>query len=246
MHSAPPVESPSIRIAVWSGPRTVSTALMRSFEARGDCAVVDEPLYAAYLAATGLDHPGRAEILRSQPTDPAEALAALARPTHGAPLQYEKQMAHHWRPGWPLDALAGVRHGLLIRSPERMVSSYAKVREAPIPSDLGYDRLRWLLDSVEPAFVVDGDELLDDPAAYLAAVCAALGIPYTDRMTRWPAGRRPTDGVWAPHWYRAVEASTGFGPPPAGPAEVPDALRWVVDAVRPAYDALAAVRIRLG
>jgi hypothetical protein len=235
-----------VRIAAWSGPRNVSTALMRSFEARGDCEVVDEPLYAAFLAATGKDHPGRDEILRSQPTDPRQALALLRIPP-AKPHRYEKHMAHHWRPEWDWSELGEARHVLLIRDPERVVASYARVRERPLPEDLGLDQqiaLRAHLRARgEPIVVVDGDELLADPPARLRRLCDALGIGFTDRMLRWEAGRRPTDGVWAPYWYAGVEASTGFQPPRAEPASVPDELRWVVDALRPAYEALRAERI---
>jgi hypothetical protein len=235
------------RILSWSGPRNLSTALMRSFEARGDCHVVDEPLYAAFLARTGKDHPGRDLVLASQPQDPQEVLHELASPAHGLPLQYEKHMAHHWQPDWPPASLEDARHLLLIRDPARVVASYARVREAPLPADLGVHQQLWWLEHLErlgrPVVVLDGDELLQDPPRWLAALCGALGIEPTARMERWPPGRRPTDGVWAPFWYGAVEASTTFGPPPARPAEVPADLQWVVDALRPAYERLAAKRL---
>lgn len=231
-----------MRIAAWSGPRNLSTALMRSFEARGDCTVVDEPLYAAYLAATGRDHPARDAILASQPTDPTVVLDRLAA---GSGLRYEKHMAHHWQPGWPLERFGPARHLLLIRDPERVVASYARVREDPLPDELGYDRLAWLLDRLDAPVVVDSDALLADPPAMLARICAGLGLPWTPAMLAWPPGPRPTDGVWAPWWYTAVERSTGFGPPPTGPAEVPDRLRRVVDAVRPAFERLSARQVAL-
>jgi hypothetical protein len=232
-----------VRLAVWSGPRNVSTALLRSFEARGDCEPVDEPLYAAFLTETGKDHPGRDAILAVQPADPRAALAALQRPGP-LPLRYEKHMAHHWRPGWDPGWFGAARHAFLIRDPARVVASYAKVREAPLPEDLGYDaQLAWLRhvtdDLGQPAVVVDGDALLADPAVGTRRLCAGLGIPWTERMLRWPPGRRATDGVWAPHWYAAVEASTGFGAA-SPPAPVPTDLRWVVAAVTPAWEALRA------
>lgn len=231
-----------VRLAVWSGPRNVSTALMRSFEARGDCEPVDEPLYAAFLAETGKDHPGRAAILASQPTDPRAALAALRAPGP-RPLRYEKHMAHHWRPGWDPAWFGEARHAFLVRHPARVVASYARVRAAPLPEDLGYHAQADWLDRVTRAgggaVVIDGDALLADPAGVLERLCAGLGVPYTDAMLRWPAGRRATDGVWAPHWYGAVEASTGFGAAsPPGP--VPAALQGVVDAVREPWERMAA------
>ncbi|MEZ4239996.1 MAG: HAD family hydrolase [Myxococcota bacterium] len=225
--------SAPLRICTWSGPRNVSTALMRSFEARGDCAVVDEPLYAAFLAATGKLHPGREEILAVQPQDPGDALRVLREARPGTPLQYEKHMAHHWQPGWDWAAVGPARHVLLIRSPARVVASYARVREDPLPEDLGLDQQVALLAHLGgDAVVVDGDALLADPPGELRALCEALGIGFTERMLRWPAGRRATDGVWAPHWYARVEASTGFAAPEP-PAEVPARLQWLVAALQP-------------
>jgi hypothetical protein len=239
----------SIRIAAWSGPRNLSTALMRSFEARGDCHVVDEPLYAAFLARTGKDHPGRELVLAAQPQDPREVLHQLAHPTHDLPLQYEKHMAHHWQMDWPPESLLEARHLLLIRDPARVVASYARVREAPLPEDLGVHQQVWWLQHLEglgkPAVILDGDELLLDPPRGLRLLCEALGIAPSRRMERWEPGKRPTDGVWAPYWYASVEASTTFGPPPSHPASVPAQLQWVVDALRPAYEQLAAKRLSI-
>lgn len=233
-----------MRICGWSGPRNVSTALMRSFEARGDCDVVDEPLYAAYLAATGKDHPGRDEILAAQPTDAAAAWAALRSP---APrLRYEKHMAHHWLPGHDPEWIGEARHFLLVRDPARVVASYARVREDPLPEDLGLLQQVALRDALAARgprpVVIDGDELAADPARMLPRLCGALGVPYTDRMLRWAPGPRATDGVWARHWYAAVAASTGFSPP-SPPAEVPPRLAGVVAAVRGAYASLARDRL---
>lgn len=236
------------RIAAWSGPRNLSTALMRSFEARRDCYVIDEPLYAAFLARTGERHPGRDEVLASQPTDPDVVLEALANPTHGMALQYEKHMAHHWAPHLAPSTLDTARHVLLIRDPARVVASYAKIRQSPVPADLGMAEQLWWLDRLEarmqPPVVIDGDTLLQDPPRWLAALCLALGIPYTEHMLHWPPGRRSSDGVWARHWYGSVESSTTFAPPPRGPPEVPEALRWVVDALRPGYERLLALALR--
>jgi hypothetical protein len=238
------------RICCWSGPRNVSTALMRSFEARGDCAVVDEPLYAAFLIATGKRHPGRDDILAAQPHDYRAALRALRereqRPSpcrRGTPpWQYEKHMAHHWQPGWSWGDIGPARHVLLIRDPARVVASYARVREDPLPEDLGLDQQVALLEHLGGhVAVVDGDELLADPEGTLRALCAALGLPYTERMLSWPPGRRETDGVWAPHWYGRVEASTGFTPPDPAPPEVPARLQWVVEALRAPYERLRRV-----
>ena len=235
------------RIAMWSGPRNVSTALMRAFEARGDCHVVDEPLYAAYLHATGIEHPGRDDILAAQPTHPEAALDALANPTHGKPLQFEKHMAQHWQRDWAFEWLGDVRHAFLIRDPAAVVASYAKVREAPTPEDLGTLQQAVLLDASSEAgqspIVIDGDEIRAQPEAMLRKLCARLGIPFASTMLSWSPGRRSSDGVWAPHWYARVEASTGFDPPSPG-RPCPPEHAHVAAMLRPDYQRLCALRIR--
>jgi hypothetical protein len=231
------------RVAMWSGPRNVSTALMRSFGARADTLVVDEPLYAYYLAATGIDHPGRADVLASQPNRWQDVATALTGPLPaGVAVHYQKHMAHHLLPEVGRDWLAGFAHAYLIRDPAHVVASYAKVRGAPTLADLGYVQQVELF-RTRGGPVVDAADLLHDPPGVLSRLCAALGIGYDPAMLSWAPGRRDTDGVWAPHWYAAVEASTKFGPytPPSGP--VPDRLAPLVEAAQPYYDELHAQRV---
>ncbi|WP_299054897.1 HAD family hydrolase [uncultured Nocardioides sp.] len=232
------------RIAMWSGPRNLSTAMMRSFENRADCSVVDEPLYAAYLAATGLDHPGREDVLAAQPTDAATVLAELVHGTVTTPLQYQKHMTHHLLPDVDRTPLAGLVHAFLVRDPERVLVSYAKVRETPTLEDLGLPQQVELFETYGGP-VVDAADVLADPAGTLRALCDALGIGFDPAMLRWPAGPRDTDGVWAPHWYAGVEASTGFGSSSPGAGDpLPDHLAPLLERCRPSYDALAPYRLR--
>ena len=218
---------------MWSGPRNISTAMMRAFEARGDCAVVDEPFYAAYLAASGSDHPMQAAVLASQSVVPAEVVAALRRPLpDGATLQYQKQMAHHMVFAVDTAWMASVRHAFLVRDPAAMIASYLKKRTHVVATDLGLARQRQLYESVLAATgvappIVDAADVLRDPSSLLRALCRALGIAYTDRMCQWPPGRRATDGVWAPHWYGAVERSTGFAPYVAAEPKLDEAAEQV-------------------
>jgi hypothetical protein len=229
---------------MWSGPRNLSTAMMRSFGNRADCTVVDEPLYAAYLAETGLDHPGRAEVIASQPTDWRAVCAELSSGPVSTPLQYQKHMTHHLLPGIDRSALAGLRHAFLVRHPQRVLTSYAKVREQPTLDDLGLPQQAELFERYGGP-VVDAADVLRDPAATLGRLCAALGIEFDEAMLSWPAGPRDTDGVWAPHWYSGVEASTGFAPYSPGSGDpLPDHLQPLLEQCLPYYDALSAYRLR--
>lgn len=213
-----------MRIAMWSGPRNLSTAMMYSFRARGDCAVTDEPFYAAYLAATGLDHPMRDAVVASQPTDPRTVVEVLTGPVPGDRAHwYQKHMTQHMIQGVPTDWLGDMVSVYLIRHPARVVASYSVKREEPARADLGFDRQLELLEK-HPGPVIDSDDIRRDPGAVLGKLCAEIGLPYTPAMLNWPAGGCPEDGVWAEHWYGAIHASTGFagaeGPLPelTGPA----------------------------
>jgi hypothetical protein len=231
------------RIAMWSGPRNLSTALMRSFGNRADCTVVDEPLYGAYLAATGLDHPGREEVIASQPTDWRVVCADLTSGPVATDLQYQKHMAHHLLPDIDREGLAGLHHAFLVRDPERVLTSYAKVREEPTLEDLGLPQQVELFERYGGP-VVDAADVLRDPRATLTALCAALGIGFDEAMLAWPAGPRETDGVWAPYWYAGVESSTGFAPYSPGSGDpLPDRLQPLLEKCRPYYEAVAAYRL---
>jgi hypothetical protein len=232
------------RIAMWSGPRNLSTAMMRSFENRADCSVLDEPLYAAYLAATGLDHPGRDEVIASQPTDAAVVLGELTSGEAGTAVQYQKHMTHHLLPAMDRSPLGGLTHAFLVRDPERVLTSYAKVREEPTLEDLGLPQQLELFETYGGP-VVDAADVLRDPRGSLGLLCAELGIGFDDAMLSWPAGPRDTDGVWAPYWYAGVEASTAFAPYSPGSGDpLPDHLVPLLERCQPYYDALAPYRLR--
>jgi hypothetical protein len=219
--------------------------MMRSFENRSDCSVVDEPLYAAYLRETGLDHPGRDDVIASQPTSPDVVVAELTSGPVATPLQYQKHMTHHVRPSVPRAPLAGLTHAFLVRDPERVLTSYAKVRDEPTLEDLGLPQQLELFETYGGP-VVDAADVLREPRGTLSLLCDALGIPFDDAMLAWPAGPRDTDGVWAPHWYAGVEASTGFAPYSPGSGDpLPDRLAPLLERCRPYYEALAPYRLRV-
>jgi hypothetical protein len=233
---------------MWSGPRTVSTALMRSFENRADTIVVDEPLYGFYLLQRGerVDHPGREEIIASMPTDWREILLQLTEGPlpDGTSVYYQKHMTHHLLPGIDHGALAGLTHAFLIRDPRRLLASYAKVRARPELADLGLEQQA----EIYRAFggpVIDAADILRNPRAALEALCGALGIGFDRAMLRWPAGPRPTDGVWARYWYDSVWRSTGFGPyRESAAADLPAELEPLAARCQPFYSELAAHRLR--
>lgn len=240
-----------VRVAMWSGPRNISTAMMRAFENRPDTVVVDEPLYGAYLARTGIEHPGRAEVLASEPTDLGAAIAALARPLPpGRRVHYAKHMAHHVSPEMDLGWTLRFRTVQLIRDPAEVVASYVRSRAACEPDDIGLLQQGWLQGlwdrhGVEVP-ILDAGEFLRAPEAHLRWLCDWLEIPFTARMLAWPAGPRASDGVWAPHWYDAVWASTGFAPWRAREITLGDHDAAVADACRPIYNALFDRRVRVG
>jgi hypothetical protein len=244
-------QEPPIRIAMWSGPRNISTALMRSFGARPDTAVIDEPFYAAYLAQTGIVHPMREEVIASQPNDWRDVVAGLLGRVPGdKPLWYQKHMTHHMIPGFGRAWLGQVRNAFLIRDPAAVLASYVAKRSDVTLADIGIVQQRELFEQAaerlgRPPPVVEGADILADPARVLARLCEGLGIAYDDAMLRWPPGRRESDGVWAPAWYDAVERSTGFEAPPARPAAtLGGELQRIADAARPHYEALAKFRLR--
>lgn len=235
-----------IRVACWSGPRNISTAMMRAWENRPDTQVVDEPLYAYYLARTGSPHPGRDAVIAAGETDWRKVLQALEQPLPaGVDIRYEKHMTHHLLPEVELERLAGCRHVFLIRHPAEVLRSYARKRQQVVAEDLGFARqgeifawVRRRTGAVPP--VIDAAAVLRDPRAVLTSLCAALELPFDERMLSWPAGPRASDGIWAKHWYDAVWSSTGFRPWQPREEALPPELAAMVEQCLPAYQCLAA------
>ena len=239
----------TIRIAMWSGPRNLSTAMMRSFGSRADTFVSDEPFYGAYLKATGDPQPMAEEVMASMDCDWNGVARAMSGPCPtGAPIWYQKHMAHHMVGPIAHDDLPGLTHAFLIRDPARVVASYAAKRVSVRPDHLGverqveyFEREADRLGHAPP--VVDSADILADPPGMLERLCEALGIAWDPAMLHWEAGTRGTDGIWASHWYDAVATSTGFGEPDDRPVELDEDARRVAEACRPYYERLAAYRI---
>ena len=239
---------------MWSGPRNISTALMRSFGSRPDCAVSDEPLYGHYLASLPAgrraEHPGADEVMRSQPLDAGAVIEHLLGPVpDGKAIWYQKHMAHHLLPGMDLGWVDGMTSALLIREPREVIVSFAKVIRQPTPADLGFPQQVALLERIIASgrrpIVIDSRTILTQPRDALSALCAALGIDFDTSMLRWEPGPRSTDGVWAPHWYAGVHASTGFAPYSPRDEAPPPGLEGVLEACQPMYQRLRAHAIEL-
>jgi len=223
--------------------------MMRAWEARGDCAVVDEPLYAHYLLVTGVDHPGREEVLARHETDWRRVVEALVGPApRGAAIFYQKHMAHHLVGGIRRDWIASLRNALLIRQPRAMVASLARVIPNPGIEETGLPQLErldaWLGERTGAAApVIDARDVLLDPPGTLRALCLSLGVGYTEKMLAWRAGGRATDGVWARHWYANVERSTGFAPYAPPEIDPPARLTPLIRACDAIYERLAGRRL---
>lgn len=234
---------------MWSGPRNISTAMMRSWGARGDCVVSDEPLYGHYLSMLEeekrREHPVFAEVMDSQGTDCDRVIESLIGEVPGGKrVWYQKHMAHHLTYACGMEWLGGLTNCLLIRDPAAMITSFIKVIENPTPEDLGLPQLMRIFEWVErntgrvPA-VVDSRDVLMDPAGVLGRLCERVGVSFDEAMLSWEDGARDSDGVWGPYWYSSVYASTGFSPYVEKDEVVPARLRGVLDECRAMYDVLA-------
>ena len=241
-----------LRLAMWSGPRNVSTALMRSWGNREDTVVVDEPFYAHYLKVTGLDHPGREEVIAHHESDWRRVVDSLLAPLpDGVSIFYQKQMSHHLLPQMGREWLGAVTHAFLIREPRPMLASLDDklgdfdLAATGLPQQVEiFDHVVRTTGRIPP--VVDSADLLAAPGPMLRALCAALEVPFTSRMLAWPPGRRSSDGIWAKYWYDRVERSTGFEAPPATdvPRELPPPLATLDAQCQPLYERLHAHRLR--
>jgi len=236
---------------MWSGPRNLSTALMRSWENRIDASVVDEPFYACFLVNSGLTHPMQKEILASQAHDWQQVITQqLSKPLdNDEHIQYQKQMTHHIVAPLNQNWFASVKHAFLIRHPHGVVASYRHKRDSLMETDLGFAKQVHLhrdaqqLGQTPP--IIDADDLLQNPEAYLRALCAALEVDFDPSMLHWPAGLRESDGAWAAHWYNNVATSTGFTEYKKPQIELSKHQKLIADECLPYYQQLYDRRIRL-
>lgn len=224
-----------MRIAMWSGPRNLSTAMMYSFAARNDCAIWDEPFYAAYLKASGSVHPMQKEIMSSWIQDPKliEARCVGDIP-EGKTVFYQKHMTHHMLPQFKRSWIGECTNVFLLRHPARVIASYRVKRENPTLDDLGFRQQAELFDLVSQLqgkvpVVIDSYSIRKNPAQMLKELCETIGLDFQPAMLKWPQGGHEDDGPWAPHWYNSVWKSTEFAAPEADLPEVPQELRSIYE-----------------
>ena len=231
-------------IAMWSGPRNISTAMMYSFANRSDCLAWDEPFYGAYLKESGLTHPMRENILQSCETDWSEVAKRCASQSE-KPIFYQKHMTHHMLANFSRKFIRTLTNSFLIRSPEKVLASYAKKHDEVSLHAIGFVEQAEIFDEVAQHLghappVVDADLHLENPRESLVKLCAALAIPFDEAMLHWAKGPKSCDGVWAPHWYNAVWQSTGFEKQAEREISLGATLQKVADQARPYYEKLKA------
>tara|TARA_Y100000590_G_scaffold419251_1_gene520844 strand:- start:665 stop:1366 length:702 start_codon:yes stop_codon:yes gene_type:complete len=198
---------------MWSGPRNLSTALMRSFENREDTDVWDEPLYAYYLNKTNLKHPMSEEIIQNYQTNINNLIIDMIKNNKNK-IKYLKQMTHHILDETPIDWINKTTNCFLIRKPIKVISSYIKKNELKNSNDIGfpaqYKLFKYLKKNKYKIIIVNADDLIKNPNLILRDLCLKLNIKFDDKMLSWPKGYRKSDGIWGKIWYKKVINSNSF------------------------------------
>ena len=235
---------------MWSGPRNISTAMMRSWGNRPDTFVCDEPFYAHYLQATGREHPGAAQVIADGETDWRKVIARLSgNVPDGKRIFYQKQMTHHLLPHIDRAWLGTVTNCFLIRDPAEVIASYIRKNNDPALEDIGFVQQAEIFDWVRARSgaippVIDAHDVLENPEKILRLLCDAIGVEFREALLSWPPGLRETDGIWAKHWYGEVATSTSFHKPyNRDPEEVPARLSAIYEKARKAYELLHKHRL---
>jgi hypothetical protein len=228
-------------LAMWSGPRNISTAMMYSFASRPDCKVWDEPFYAWYLCQTGLEHPMRQQIIDAGKTSAEKITTLCCEPADK--IFYQKHMTHHMLPGLDRKWINSIQNAFLIRKPSHVLASYTQKRDEVTLADIGVVAQAEIFDQIADHLgaapvVIDTEQFLQNPRAGLESLCRALDIPFVPQQLKWTAGPKPYDGAWAPHWYNSVWQSTGFGAARINRPALPPHLQNIADTAQPYYQKL--------
>lgn len=242
--------SPTL-LSMWSGPRNISTAMMRAFGSRPDCQPVDEPFYAYYLTETGLDHPLRQEVMASQSQDWRQVVNDInAPPPTQKPVRYLKHMTQHMLPQIDRSLFLKHVHCFLIRDPRLVIASFSEKWDQVTADSTGFIQQLELFRYFEknantPCVVIEGEDIQKNPEAMLRALCKTINIPFYDEMLSWRKGPKPEDGIWGTHWYNAVEASTGFAPYLEKTVQLTRAQEKLAEELAPIYTELKTRKLHL-
>ncbi|WP_420863929.1 HAD family hydrolase [Algirhabdus cladophorae] len=238
-----------MKLAMWSGPRNLSTAMMYSFANREDFSAVDEPFYAAYLANTGLDHPMREHVMQAQDQSYSSVISSLIQPNSVNTHQYQKHQTQHMIDGVDRDWMRGVTNVFLIRHPARVLASYTAKRANPTLEDIGFSQQKALFEKVcafgHTPTVIDAYDIRRNPEAQLRALCDRIGLDFYPSMLNWPKGPKPFDGVWASHWYGSVHQSTGFAGAEGDLPTLPKEQRPILDEALEIYEQLSGYKLAI-
>ena len=216
------------KIAMWSGPRNISTALMRSFENRPDTEVIDEPFYAFFLKHTKIKHPIYNEVIDTYDSSWDKVANRLigANPNNNN-VWYQKLMTHHWVNNESLDWTKNVTNCFLIRDPKKVIKSYLKIHKDINPDLIGLPQqlhiFKYIMSKTNKIpLVISSEDILKNPKLMLEKLCNLLGIPFLEQMLEWPKGPRESDGIWGGYWYKNVVKTTSFAKPLHLEEEFPD------------------------
>lgn len=231
-----------MKIAMWSGPRNLSTAMMYSFGNRADFDALDEPFYAPYLAQSGVRHPMGDEIMSAHETDPQTVSQSITTPA--ARHLYMKHMPHHMLPNFPLEWAKDCVNIHLLRHPARVIASYAAKRSEITTEDIGFTQQLSIYEDLG-GIVIDSSDIRANPDRALRKLCAEIELTFDPEMLSWRTGPRPFDGVWARHWYGSVHQSTGFAGAEGPLPKINSDHAEVAAEVMPIYEALAQRVTRL-
>ena len=246
------IDTPDVRIAMWSGPRNISTAIMRSFENRSDTCVTDEPFYGAYLKHTGIRQPMCDRIIASMECEWGKIKLHLNEklPKQDCSIWYQKHMPHHMVAGISIKDFPNHRHAFLIRDPCQVIASYAAKHVEVSLDDLGFERqwdyIQYCCDkSGKTPAIFDASDVLANPEAMLKIMCSALSIEWDDRMLFWETGLRTDDGIWAEHWYNQVRQSSGFGRPQKKKMKLSTHQHKIADECQPFYAKMEKLKLTI-
>ncbi len=231
---------------MWSGPRNISTAMMRSFSSRSDTYVSDEPFYANYLMRTGIDHPGREEIIESYDTDYDSVISDLQNDIpDNKSIWYQKHMAQHIDPTDNLNWTNNFLNCLLIRNPNEVIPSFLQKSSITDLDELGYSQQLKLLKYHDYKIpTVDAKDILLNPKSMLTKICSFFKIEFEKEMLFWNQGPHPQDGIWGKYWYDRLWESTTFSTYKENTSFVDDQYKDLLEKCTIIYNELYKYRIR--